>query len=59
MRTGLRHHLEPRLVDHVQQVLGVDGEGVCGRQHLPLVVLLQAGGQRGGTRGFRERVIGR
>lgn len=45
MRPGLRHHLEPRLVDHVQQVLGVDGQGVSGRQHLPLVVLLETGGQ--------------
>lgn len=36
-------HLQPRLVDDVQQVLGVDGERVSRGQHLLLVVLLQAG----------------
>lgn len=39
---GVRHHLEPRLVNDVQQVLGVDGERVSCRQHLLLVVLLEA-----------------
>ncbi len=36
-------HLQPRLVDDVQQVLGVHGERVSRGQHLLLVVLLQAG----------------
>lgn len=38
---GVRHYLEPRLVDDVQEVLGVHGESVSCRQHLLLVVLLQ------------------
>lgn len=40
---GVCHHLEPRLVDNVQQVLGIDGESVSCRQHLFLVVLLETG----------------
>lgn len=43
MRPVVSQHLQPRLVDDVQQVLGVDGERVCRGQHLLLVVLLQAG----------------
>lgn len=42
MWAGVSHHLEPGLVDDVQQVLCVDGEGVSCRQHLLLVVLLEA-----------------
>lgn len=43
MWAGVSHHLEPRLVDDVQQVLGIDGESVSCRQHLFLVVLLETG----------------
>lgn len=43
MRPVVSQHLQPRLVDDVQQVLGVDGERVSRGQHLLLVVLLQAG----------------
>ena len=43
MRVSLGGDLQPGLVDDVQQVLGVDGERVGGRQHLLLVVLLQRG----------------
>lgn len=43
MRPVVSQHLQPRLVDDVQQVLGVDGERVGRGQHLLLVVLLQAG----------------
>lgn len=43
MRAGVCHHLEPRLVDNVQQVLSIDGKSVSCRQHLFLVVLLETG----------------
>lgn len=39
---GLGHHLEPGLVNDVQQVLGINGKSVSCRQHLFLVVLLEA-----------------
>lgn len=42
MWARVSHHLEPRLVDDIQQVLGVNGECVSRRQHLLLVVLLEA-----------------
>lgn len=35
------HHPQPRLVDDVQEVLGINGESVSRRQHLLLVVLLE------------------
>lgn len=35
--------LQSGLVDDIEQVLGVHGQGVRGRQHLLLVLLLQAG----------------
>lgn len=38
---GVGHYLEPRLVDDVQEVLGINGKSVSCRQHLLLVVLLQ------------------
>lgn len=41
MWAGVRHHLEPRLVDDIKEVLGIDGESVSCGQHLLLVVLLE------------------
>lgn len=38
---GVRHHLEPRLVDDVKEVLGVHCKSVSCSQHLLLVVLLE------------------
>lgn len=46
VRAGLGHHLESRLVDDIQQVLGVNSEGVRRRQHLFLVVLLETETER-------------
>lgn len=38
---GVRHHLEPWLVDDIKEVLGIDGESMSCGQHLFLVVLLE------------------
>lgn len=38
---GVRHHLEPWLVDDIKEVLGIDGKSVSRSQHLLLVVLLE------------------
>lgn len=38
---GVRHHLEPRLVNNIKEVLGIDCKSVSCGQHLLLVVLLE------------------
>lgn len=43
VRPGLADHFQSGLVDDIQQVFGVHGQSVSGRQHLLLVLLLQAG----------------
>lgn len=41
MWAGVGHHLEPRLVDDIQQVLGIDCKSMSCCQHLLLIVLLE------------------
>lgn len=43
MRPRLPQGLQSGLIDDVEQVLGVHGQRVSSRQHLFLVLLLQAG----------------
>lgn len=40
---GLADHFQSGLVDNIQQVFGIHGQRVSSRQHLLLVLLLQAG----------------
>lgn len=43
MRPRLPEHSQSRLVDDIEQVLGIHGQGVRGSQHLLFVLLLEAG----------------
>lgn len=43
MRSGLTDHFQSGLIDNIQQVLGIHRQSVSSRQHLLLVLLLQAG----------------
>lgn len=43
VRPWLPQALQSSLVNDVEQVLGIHGQSMCGRQHLLLVLMLQAG----------------
>lgn len=43
VRSGLTDHLQSGLINDIQQVFGIHSQSVSSRQHLLLVLLLQAG----------------
>lgn len=43
MGPGLADHFQSGLIDDIQQVLGIHSQSMSSRQHLLLVLLLQAG----------------